>query len=224
MLALVGCGSDPLPFLPTDGAVARGGGPVDLLQPHCAELAAGAQRLIGDNTGCAVDSDCLPVIVECTLPGACAVYVNSSGYRDVVAAIHRLAVHCAPAGGCPSCMPQYLACVAGHCAAAPLPNVGAACTDASQCAGWGRLYAWCQASQNPDRQFPNGYCLLACNNGFSTCPLPGMTCQSIAPNSDPNGCFKQCGADNDCRVKEGYRCCQSFANGPRFCYPAPCPI
>jgi hypothetical protein len=105
-------------------------------------------------------------------------------------------------------------------------------------AGWGNACdddGDCARGCVTDMPFTNGYCTqinLDCGHpaSASTCPW-GTTCTQVdAATKDAlyvaNLCLVNCAVDADCRVSEGYRCCETPRAGyagpsGRVCVPAP---
>jgi hypothetical protein len=61
---------------------------------------------------------------------------------------------------------------------------------------------------------PEGYCALPCHDGFGC--WAGMSC------TQNHQCLKSCATDSDCRVSEGYGCCDAGVGSTGLCEPTPC--
>jgi hypothetical protein len=215
---LAGCDTQGL--APFDGLAGA-----DLAGGSCGELAAEVQAQIDANASCRVNTDCMVASTACGLPGQCGAFIARTGYDPLEERVRvwQLA-GCGTTAACPPCAPVIDAnCIAGHCAAAPPPNVGAACTDSAQCGSVGQYAGMCLDSPKQP-QFTNGYCALPCAHGFG-CPWSGLLCRQIA-GTTAYACFASCQSDGDCRAADGYRCCPvsgiNLAMG-KTCYPGPCP-
>ena len=95
--------------------------------------------------------------------------------------------------------------------------VGTACTDGSQCST-----DFCIT----DTRFPGGYCsqtIVECpapGGGPNPCPT-GSSCLNVAitgGTGSGDACMRDCAADGDCRVAEGYKCCP-ISTDTHVCLP-----
>jgi hypothetical protein len=98
-------------------------------------------------------------------------------------------------------------------------DVGNPCVDGSTCST-----DFCIT----DARFPAGYC----SEPIAECPAPGGGTDPCPTGSDcVNGlgisaggasdfCLRECGADTDCRVADGYKCCSGLGHsGHSVCAP-----
>ena len=238
-----GCTRDPLPVgddaaalldgaMPVDGAAARDlaadlTAARDLAGESCAGIIAEVQRYLDAHAACQLDVECAVAFTRCGLPGTCGAYLARAAVAGLTPFDNAWdAARCI--GPCPPCrFPDEAGCIGGRCQALGVTDrpVGASCSSAAACHSEGQYAALCLTAGQPP--FPEGYCALACAHG-NGCPLPGELCRTVrAGGASVSACFRQCSSDDECRVREGYRCCAPRPGDPggpgNVCLPGPCP-